>query len=80
MRTISEISGAILNTLTFTLQGPQKKKERQGLKEQLKRLQPEKVPKLRKETLTDAQQAQSPIEDKLKEEYTGTHINQTDKN
>ena len=35
-------------------------------------------PNMGKETLTEVQEAQSPIEDKPKEEHTETHINQTD--
>ena len=35
---------------------------------------------MRKETLTQVQEAQSPIQDKPKERHAETHSNQTDKN
>ena len=35
---------------------------------------------MRKETLIQVQEAQSPIWDEPKEEHAETHINQTDKN
>ena len=40
----------------------------------------ENFPNMGKEAVTEVQEAQSPIQDKPKEEHTKTHINQTDKN
>ena len=40
----------------------------------------ENFPNMEKERVNQVQEAQSPIQDKLKEKYAKTHANQTNKN
>ena len=61
----------------FTLWGGEKEK---GPKKIFEEVRAENFPNMGKETLTQLQEAQSPIHGKPKEEHRETHINQIDNN
>ena len=54
--------------------------KKKGLRKYLKRIIVENFPNMGKEIVNQVQEAQSPIQDKSKEKYAKTHINQTIKN
>jgi len=56
------------------------KRERKDLRKYLKRLRAENLPNMGKEIVKQVQEAQSPRQDKPKEEHSKTHSNQSDKN
>ena len=58
-------------------EGEERKKEPEKIFEEII---PETFPNMGKKTVTQVQEAQSPIQDKPKEEHAETHINQTAKN
>ena len=60
--------------------GPRRRGEKEGIEKICEEITAVNFPNIRKETLTQVQEAQSPIQDKPKEEHTKTHINQLDKN
>ena len=55
-------------------------RETKDLRKYLKRLIAENFPNMGKAIVNQAQEAQSPRQDKPKKEHTKTHSNQTDKN
>ena len=59
---------------------PEGEEREKGSEEIFEEIIAENFPNMRKEMLTQVQEAQSPIQDKPKEEHSKTHINQTDKN
>ena len=59
--------------------GPKRRKER-GPEKIFEEIIAENLPNMGKETFNQVQEAQSPRQDKPKEEHTETHSNQTDKN
>ena len=61
--------------------GPRRRREREkGPEKIFEEIIAEKFPNMRKETLTQVKEVQSPIQDKPKEVYAETYINQIDKN
>ena len=59
---------------------PEEEEKGKGPEKVFEEIIAENFPNMGKETVTQVQKAQSPIQDKPKEEHTKTHINQTDKN
>ena len=55
------------------------KRERKDLRKYLKRLRAENLPNMGKEIVKQVQEAQSPRQEKHKEEHTETYSNQTGK-
>ena len=53
---------------------------KEGTKKIFEEIIGENFPNMGKETITHVQEAQSPIQDKTKEENAKTHTNQTDRN
>ena len=59
--------------------GPRRRREK-GPQKMFEEIIAKNFPNMGKETVTQVQEAQSPRQDKPKEEHTETHNNQTDKN
>ena len=77
IRTISDISGTMLNTPTFKSKESQRKKtKRKAMKNILEEIRVENFPKMEKEIVTQVQETQSPKQDKPKMKQPKTHINQ----
>ena len=61
--------------------GPKRKRERErGPEKIFEKIIAENFPNMAKEIVNEVQEAQCPRQDKLKEEHTEPHSNQTDKN
>ena len=81
MKTAQETSGTTLNAPTFTLYGSQKKEKREkGPEKIFEEIITENFPNMGKKISPSPGSAESPRQDKPKEEHTKTHNNQTDKN
>ena len=61
-------------------QGPRRKREREVAEKIFEEIITENFPNVGKEVVNQVQEAQSPKQDKPKEEHNETHSNQTDKN
>ena len=59
---------------------PEEKEKKKGTEKIYEKIIVENFPNMGKETVNQVQEAQSPIQDKSKEKYAKTHINQTVKN
>ena len=59
--------------------GPRRRREK-GPEKIFEEIIPENFPNMGREIVNQDQEAQSPRQDKPKEEHTETHSNQTDKN
>ena len=79
MKTAQETSGTTLNAPTFTLYGSQKKEKREkGPEKIFEEIITENFPNMGKKISPSPGSAESPRQDKPKEEHTKTHSNQTD--
>ena len=58
---------------------PEGEEREKGSKKVFEEVRAENFPNMGKEIVNQVQEAQSPIQDKPKEEHTETHSNQTDK-
>ena len=59
---------------------PEEEEKKKGSEKICEEIIVENFPNMGKEIVNQIQEAQSPIQDKSKEKYTKTHINQTNKN
>ena len=59
---------------------PEEEEKKKGTEKICEEIIVENFPNMWKERVNQAQEAQSPIQDKSKEKHTKTHINQTIKN
>ena len=81
MKTAQETSGTTLNAPTFTLYGSQKKEKREkGPEKIFEEIITENFPNMGKKISPSPGSAESPRQDKPKEEHTKTHRNHTEKN
>ena len=59
--------------------GPRKRREQNGYEKIFEEIVVENFPNMEKEIVNQAQEAQSPTQDKPKEKHAKTHTNQTNK-
>ena len=59
---------------------PEEEEKKKGTEKIFEEIIVENFPNMEKERVNQVQEAQSPIQDKLKEKYAKTHANQTNKN
>ena len=70
----------IKNTNIPIIRVPEGEEREKGPEKVFEQITAENFPNLGKETVTQVQEAQSPIQDKPKEELAETHCNQIDRN
>ena len=69
----------IKRTNILIIQVPQEEKKMKGYEKIFEEIIVENFPNLEKKIVNQVQEAQSPIQDKLKEKHAKTHTNQTNK-
>ena len=80
MRTVSELWGNIECTNILIIGVPEEEEKKKGTEKILEEIIVENFPNMGKEIVNQAQEVQSPIEDKSKDKHAKIHINQTIKN
>ena len=78
--TLRDLWDSIKCTNIHTIGVPDREQKEKGLEKIIEDILVKNFPNMRKETLTQVQEMQSPIEDKPKDDYIETHTHQIDKN
>ena len=76
---LRDLWGNIKHTNTQIIGIPEEEEKKKGYEKIFEEIIVENFPNIEKEIVNQVQEAQSPIQDKPKEEHAKTHTNQTNK-